>query len=161
MSRYHHIKLYIKLLFSSIKQHLSNWLYEFAEFMDPDTIDLFEPINETKVSNVGLSKMAEVFVQVFDIFIPTDLTRKEVLKIYKRNKLKLFNLIREIVEDRGIRIIKECENVDLSNTFFKGNEFILEYIAFTNREVVVRVIGSGNPWKILEEYHSHIKKQFR
>ena len=35
-----------------IKQSLANWLDELAEFMDPDTGNLFEPINELTISDI-------------------------------------------------------------------------------------------------------------
>ena len=50
--------------------------------------------------------MTEVFVYVLDLFIPTDLTRREVLKAFEKDKLKPFEFIREIVEDNGVRGIK-------------------------------------------------------
>jgi len=68
--------------------------------------------------------MTKVFVYVLDLFIPTDLTRREVLKAFKEDKLKPFEFIREIVEDNGVRGIK---GVDLYDTLFKGDNFLLEY----------------------------------
>jgi len=38
-----------------------------------------------------------------DLFIPTDLTRKEVLKAFKEDKLKPFEFIQEIIEDEGVK----------------------------------------------------------
>ena len=71
--------------------------------------------------------MTEVFVYVFDLLIPTDLTKREVLKEFEEDKLKPFEFIREIIEDKVVRGIK---GVDLYDTFFKGNNFLLEYFVF-------------------------------
>lgn len=38
--------------FHRIKQSLTNWLNELADFMDPDTGNLFEPINELTISDI-------------------------------------------------------------------------------------------------------------
>jgi len=93
--------------------------------------------------------VTEVFVYVFDLFIPTDLTKKEVLKAFKEDKLKPFELVREIVEDE----LKGIKGVDLYNTLFKDDEFLLEYVVnFANGRVAVKVIGSDDPQKMLREY---------
>ncbi len=39
--------------FHCIRQFLSNWLDELANFMDPGTGNLFEPVNELAVSDMG------------------------------------------------------------------------------------------------------------
>jgi len=99
-----------------------------------------------------VSEVTEVFVYVFDLFIPTDLTRKEVLKAFKEDKLKPFELIREIVEDKGIERITD---VDLYNAMFKERDFLLEYmVIFANGTVAIKVIGSNNPQKMLREYNN-------
>ena len=102
--------------------------------------------------------MSEVFVYVLDLFIPTDLTRKEVLKAFKEDKLKPFEFIREIIEDKGVKGVK---SVDLYDAIFKGNEFLLEYtVDFANGRIAVKVIGSDDPRKMLKEYYSYIEKRF-
>jgi hypothetical protein len=99
--------------------------------------------------------MVEVFVYVFDVFIPTDLTRKEVLEAFERDELKPFEFIREIVEDNGVLGIK---NVDIYDALFKGDEFLLEYVVdFANGKVAVKVIGSEDPRKMLREYYKYIR----
>jgi len=51
--------------------------------------------------------------------------------------------------------------VDLYDTFFKGNEFLLEYrVDFTNGRIAVIVIGSDNPRRMLGDYYSYIEKRF-
>lgn len=35
-----------------IKQSITSWLNELAEFMDPDTGNLFEPINELTINDI-------------------------------------------------------------------------------------------------------------
>jgi len=100
--------------------------------------------------------MSEVFVYVLDLFIPTDLTRKEVLKAFKEDKLKPFEFIQEIIEDNGVREIK---GVDLYDTLFKGDDFLLEYtVDFANGRIAVKVIGSNDPRKMLREYYQYIKR---
>jgi hypothetical protein len=99
--------------------------------------------------------MVEVFVYVFDVFIPTDLTRKEVLEAFERDKLKPFEFIREIVEDNGVIGIK---NVDIYDALFKGDEFLLEYVVdFANGKIAVKVIGSEDPRKMLGEYYKYLR----
>jgi len=137
--------------FHRIKQFLSNWLNELAEFMDPDTGSLFGPVNGSAASDMEVSKVAEVFVHAFNLFIPTDLTRREVLKMFREDKLKPFKFVWEIVEGKGI--IEEIRYVDLCDTFFKRNEFLLEYtVDSANGRTAVKVIGSNNPQRMLEEY---------
>ncbi len=90
--------------------------------------------------------MTEVFVYIFDLFIPTDLTKKEVLKAFERDILKPFELVREIIEDK----LKGIKNVEFYNASFKGDDFLLEYaVDFANGRIAVRIIGSENPRKML------------
>lgn len=99
-------------------------------------------------------KLTEVFVYVLDLFIPTDLTKKEILKAFKEDKLKPFEFTREIIEDNGVRGIK---SVQLYDTLFKGEGFLLEYtVDFANGRIAVKVIGSDDPRKMLREYYSYI-----
>ncbi len=70
--------------------------------------------------------MTEVFAYVLDLFISTDLTRREVLKAFEEDKLELFEFIREIVGDKGVKGIKSVDFYDA--LFKKNNEFLLEYI---------------------------------
>jgi len=139
--------------FHRIKQFLSNWLNELAEFMDPDnTGNLFGPTNELVISGVERSNMSEVFIHTIDLFIPTDLTKKEVLKMFREDKLKPFKFVREIIEDKGI--VEGIKDVNLYDTLFKGREFLLEYIVdFAKGRTAVKVIGSNNPRKMLEKYY--------
>jgi len=102
--------------------------------------------------------VTEVFVYVLDLFIPTDLTKREVLKAFDEDKLKPFEFIREIVKDNGVKGIK---GVDLYDTLFKGNDFLLEYtVDFANGRIAVKVIGSNDPRKMLRDYYSYIEKRF-
>lgn len=102
--------------------------------------------------------MTEVFVYVLDLLIPTDLTRKEVLKVFEEDKLKPFEFVREIVEDKGVKGIK---GADLYDTLLKGDEFLLEYVVnFANGKIAVKVIGSDDPRKMLRVYYSYIEKRF-
>ncbi len=95
--------------------------------------------------------ITEVYICLLDLFIPTDLTRKEVLRAYKEDQLKPFELVREIVEDAGVRGIK---NVKLYKTFFRGKEFLIEYfVTFSNGQLSVKLIGSNEPQKTLNEYY--------
>jgi len=98
--------------------------------------------------------MIEVFVYIHDLFVPTDLTKKEVLKAFKEDKLKPFEFVREIVEDKSVKGIKR---VDFYDALFKGDdEFLLEYMVdFANGKIAVKVIGSDDPWKMLREYYSY------
>ncbi len=92
--------------------------------------------------------MTEVYVYVFDLFVPTDLTKKEVMKAFEKDILKPFELVREIVEDK----LKGIKNVELYNAFFKDDEFVLEYaVDFANGRINVRIIGSENPYRFFSE----------
>lgn len=92
--------------------------------------------------------MAEVFIYVFDLFIPTDLTKKEVMKAFEKDILKPFELVREIVEDK----LKGIKNVEFYDASFKGDEFVLEYaVDFANGRINVRIIGSENPYRFFRE----------
>jgi len=88
--------------------------------------------------------MTEVFVYVLDLFIPTDLTKREILKAFEEDKLKPFEFIREIVEDKGVKGVRSVEFYD---ALFKGDEFLLEYtVGFANGRVAVKVMGSNDPY---------------
>jgi len=101
--------------------------------------------------------LTEVFVYVLDLFVPTDLTKGEVLKAFEEDKLKPFEFIREIVEDKGIKGIK---TIDLYGTLFKKEEFLLEYaVNFANGRIAVKVIGSNDPQKMLKEYYSYLRSR--
>jgi len=101
--------------------------------------------------------MTEVFIYALDLFIPTDLTRKEVLKAFEEDMLKPFEFIREIVEDKEVKGIK---SVNLYDTLFKGDEFLLEYtVDFANGRIAVKVIGSDNPQKMLKEYYNYLRSR--
>ena len=41
-----------------------------------------------------------MFVYIFDLFVPTCLTKKGVMKAFEKDILKPFELAREIVEDK-------------------------------------------------------------
>jgi len=99
-----------------------------------------------------MSELAEVFIYVLDLFILTDLTKREVLKAFEEDKLKPFEFIREIIEDKGVKGIKR---IDLYNTLFK-----LEYtVNFANGRIGVKVIGSNDPQKMLREYSSYLRSR--
>ena len=99
--------------------------------------------------------MTEVFVYVFDLFILTNLTKREILKAFKVDKLRPFELVRGIVESKGVLGIK---NVDLYDALFKGDEFLLEYVVdFASGKVAVKVIGSEDPRKMLREYYKYLR----
>jgi len=98
---------------------------------------------------------AEVYVYVLDVFHPTDLRRDEVKKAFDEDRLKPFKYVREIVEDHGIRSIR---NVEFYNAIFEGEEFLLEYMVdFANGRIAVKVIGSDDPRKMLREYYSYLR----
>jgi len=93
---------------------------------------------------------AEVYVYGLDVFHPTDLRRDEVKKAFNEDKLKPFEYVREIVEDRGITGIRKVEFYD---ALFSRDEFLLEYmVEFGGGEIAVKIIGSDNPHEMLEWY---------
>lgn len=88
---------------------------------------------------------------ILDVLHPTDLRRNEVKKAFNKDKLKPFEYVREIVEDRGITGIKKVEFYD---ALFSRDEFLLEYmVEFSKGEIAVKIIGSNNPRKILNQYY--------
>ncbi len=40
-----------------LKKAITAWLYELAEFMDPDTYNLFEPVHDFVLEEVEILKM--------------------------------------------------------------------------------------------------------
>jgi len=93
---------------------------------------------------------AEVYVYVLDVLHPTDLRKDEVKKAFNEDKLKPFEYVREIVEDRGITGIRKVEFYD---ALFDEDEFLIEYMVEFNRgKIGVKIIGSDNPRKMLEQY---------
>ena len=80
------------------------------------------------------------------------------MKAFKEDKLKPFEFIQEIIEDKGVRGIK---GVDFYDAIFKGEEFLLEYtVDFASGRIAVKVIGSDDPRKMLRKYYSYIEKRF-
>ncbi len=91
----------------------------------------------------------ETFVYVMDEYIPTDLTKKEVLDAFKEDKLKHFEFVRDIVEDKGVKGI---------DAYFKRDEFLIEYLVdFSAGRIAVKVICSNDPRRMLAEYYRYIK----
>lgn len=87
---------------------------------------------------------------VLDVLHPTDLRKDEVKKAFNEDKLKPFEYVREIVEDRGITGIRKVEFYD---ALFDEDEFLIEYMVEFNRgKIGVKIIGSDNPRKMLEQY---------
>jgi hypothetical protein len=71
------------------------------------------------------------------------------------DKLRPFELVRGIVESKGVLGIK---NVDLYDALFKGDEFLLEYVVdFASGKVAVKLIGSDDPRKTLRKYYEYIR----
>ena len=100
--------------------------------------------------------MTEVFVYVFDLFVPTDLRRSEVLKAFEEDRLKPFEFIREIVENR----VKGMKNAEFYDAIFREDGFLLEYMVdFASGRVAVKVIGSDDPREMLKQYYKHLKRQ--
>lgn len=99
--------------------------------------------------------MIEVFVYLLDSYIPTDLTKKEVLNAFSENELKPFELVKEIVEDNGIQGIR---NVQFYDATFDGDNFLIEYLVdFANGQTTVKIIGSDDPREMLKNYYKKLK----
>ncbi len=102
----------------------------------------------------------DVFVYVLDRFIPVDLTKNEVLKAFKEDKLKPFEFIREVIEND----IKGIKNVEFYNSYFEKryNEFLIEYLVdFSNGKFAVRLIASDNPRKLLMDYYRYERNKYK
>ena len=98
----------------------------------------------------------ETFVYVMDEYIPTDLTKKEVLDAFKEDKLKPFEFVRDIVEDKGV---KGISGITFYDAYFKRDEFLIEYLVdFSAGKIAVKVIGSNDPRRMLAEYYRYIQQ---
>lgn len=98
----------------------------------------------------------ETFVYVMDEYIPTDLTKKEVLDAFKEDKLKPFEFVRDIVEGEGVEGIS---GITFYDAYFKRDEFLIEYLVdFSSGTIAVKVIGSNDTRRMLVEYYRYIKQ---
>jgi len=98
----------------------------------------------------------EIFVYVMDEYVPTDLTKKEVLDAFKEDKLKPFEFVRDIVEDKGVEGIS---SITFYDAYFKHEDFLIEYLVdFSLGKIAVKVIGSNDPRRMLVEYYRYIKQ---
>ena len=101
---------------------------------------------------------AEVYVYILDIFHPTDLRKEEVLKAFDKDLRKPFELVKEIVEQHGIRGIR---NVEFYDALFEGkDEFLIEYyVEFSRGRIAVKIIGSDYPKKTLGRYYAYVQRK--
>ena len=101
---------------------------------------------------------AEVYVYPLDIFHPTDLRRDEVLKAFDKDLKKPFDLVREIVEQHGIRSIRNVEFYDA--LFEDEDEFLIEYyVEFSRGRIAVKIIGSEYPQQMLRRYYAYVQRR--
>jgi len=95
----------------------------------------------------------EVYVYFLDIFFPTDLRKEEILKAFDKDLKKPFELVREIVEEHGIKGIKKVEFYDA--LIESEDEFLIEYyIEFSKGNVAVKIISSEDPRRMLGRYYN-------
>jgi len=100
---------------------------------------------------------AEVYVYILDIFHPTDLRKEEILKAFEADTKKPFELVREIVEQHGIRGIR---NVEFYDALFEGKDFLIEYyVEFSRGRIAVKIIGCEDPKKMLRRYYAYIQRK--
>ncbi len=93
----------------------------------------------------------ELFVYPLNVFIPVDLTLKEVVDSFRESELKPFELVREVVEKDGVK------NVKLLGSFIQENEFQIGYLAeFSSGQIAVKILCTDDPQKLLKEYYRKI-----
>ena len=87
-----------------------------------------------------------------DQFIETNLSLYDLAELYEENKLKPFNLVRDIIA----RHIGKIHNVKVYMTYFNPRKLtaVIEYLVETGcGEVPVKIICSNNPQETLREYY--------
>ena len=95
----------------------------------------------------------ESFVYFLDMFIPVDLTPKEVADSFKEDELKPFELVGEIVE----RELEGIRSVELLGSFSRKDELLIEYLVnFSGGQLTVKILCSDSPRKLLIDYYQKI-----
>jgi len=92
------------------------------------------------------------WIYVFDEFRPLDLEPQTVFELTRDDPLKLFDLVREVVED----YVKEIKSVRVHRRFFDSNTFdlVVEYIVECEAGTIsAKIIYSENLASTLEKYY--------
>jgi len=93
------------------------------------------------------------WIYIFDEFKPLDLDLATILELVNTDPLKLFAIIREVVED----YVKDIENVKVHKVFSDPHNFelLVEYIVRCRLgEISVKLIYSKNPAETLRKYYN-------
>jgi len=92
------------------------------------------------------------WLYIFDEFRPLDIELSMLLRFARDDPLKLFDIVRDVVEDYvgGIRDVKIHDIYIDSYT----SEVLVEFIVVCdNGEISVKIIHSDNPIAILRKYY--------
>ncbi len=93
-----------------------------------------------------------------DQFIETGLSSYNLAELYEENKLKPFNLVRDLI----VRHIGKVHDVKVYMTYFNPRKLtaVIEYLVETKYgEVPVKIIYGNNPQEILKEYYLYETKK--
>jgi len=92
------------------------------------------------------------WLYIFDEFRPLDIELPVLLRLARGDPLKLFDFVRDVVEDyvgviRGVRI----HDIYIDSY---TNEVLVEFIVVCdNGEISIKIIHSDNPIAILRKYY--------
>jgi len=92
------------------------------------------------------------WLYVFDEFKPLDIEPPTLFKLAKENPLKLFDIVREVLEE----YVREIKEVKVNRVFFDSSRFelLIEYLATCEVGVIsAKLIYSENPAETLKNFY--------
>ncbi len=95
-----------------------------------------------------------------DQFIETSLSLYDLAELYEEDKLKPFNLVKDLI----VKHLGEIRSVKVHMTYFNPEKLtaVIEYLVETRYgEVSVKIICSNNPQETLKEYYLYELKKNR
>jgi len=97
------------------------------------------------------------WLYIFDEFRPLDIEPTTLFELAKDYPLKLFDLVKEIVED----YVKVIKSVRVHKKFFDPETFglVVEYMVECETGTIsAKIIYSENPASTLEKYHETLQQ---
>jgi len=94
------------------------------------------------------------WLYIFDGFRPLDLEPPILFKLAREDPLKLFDYVKEVVED----YVKEIRSVKVLRKFFDPDTFdlVVEYIVECEAgSISAKIIYSENPASALQKFYEH------
>jgi len=92
------------------------------------------------------------WLYVFDEFKPLDIEPPLLFKLARENPLKLFDMVREVLEE----YVREIRGVEVRRVFFdsSGFELLIEYLVACEAGIIsVKLIYSENPAETLQRFY--------